>query len=191
MSITIDIKLHKDCTRCILGCITFNLEGLSLIQHHEDWFFGEAFLHFVKGLLGSIIPNKWLVFLEELVHGLSKFREFPNKTSIKVSESKEEAYLFNILGDWPVMDSIELGGVHHHLAFFDNKAKVFNLCFAKFAFQWFAIKVSFLEAFENVFGESFEIFFVFGKDKDVIHVSDAKPFLNFIFESVIHHCLEC
>ena len=134
MSITIDIELHKDCTRCIFQCITFNLERLGLIQHHEDRFFGEAFLHFIKGLLSSIIPNKGLVFLEEFVYRLGKFREFLNEVSVKVSKSKEGAYLFNTLGDQPVMDSIEFHGVHHHLAFFNNKAKVFNLYLAKFTF---------------------------------------------------------
>ena len=106
-----------------------------MIQHHEDGFFSEAFLHFVKGLLSSIIPNERLVFLEEFVHGLGEFRKFPNEASIEVSKSKEGAYLFYAFGDWPVMDSIEFGGVHHHLAFFDNKAKVFDLHLAKFAFR--------------------------------------------------------
>ena len=127
MSITINVELHKDCTRCIFRCITFNLEGSCLIQHHKDRFFGEAFLHFVKGLLSSIIPNERLIFLEEFVHGLGEFREFPNEVSIKVSKSKEGMYLFYVLGDWPVTDSVKFHGVHHHLAFFDNKAKVFNL----------------------------------------------------------------
>ena len=102
-----------------------------MVQHHEDRFFSEVFLHFVKGLLSSIVPNKGLVLLEEFVHGLGEFGEFLNEALIKVSKSKERAYLFNVLGDWPVMDSVEFCGVHHHLA---NKAKVFDLCFAKFAF---------------------------------------------------------
>ena len=82
-----------------IQCITFDLEGSGLIWHHEDGFFGEMFLHFVKGLLSSIVPNKGLVFLEEFVHGLGEFGEFPNEASIKVSKSKEGAYLFNTLGD--------------------------------------------------------------------------------------------
>ena len=117
-----------------------------MIQHHEDGFFSEAFLHFVEGLLSSIIPNEGLVFLEEFVQGLGKFGEFLNEASIKVSKSKERAYLFDILGDWPVTDSIEFYGVHHHLAFFNNKAKIFNLCFAKFAFRWFVVEVSFSDS---------------------------------------------
>ena len=136
-----------------------------MIWHHEDGFFGEAFLHFIKGLLSSIIPNKGLVFLKEFVYGLSKLGKFPNEASIKVSKSKERAHLFNAFGDWPVTDSIEFCGVHHHLAFFDNKAKVFDLCFAKFAFQWFEVEVGFSEAFKNAFGEAFKIFFVLGKDR--------------------------
>ena len=191
MSITIDIELHKDCTRCIFQCITFNLEGLCLIQHHKDRFFSKAFLHFIESFLSGIIPNKGLVFLEEFVQWLGEFREFPNEASIKVSESKERAYLFYVLGDWPVMDSVEFCGVHHHLAFFDNKAKIFNLFLAKLAFRWFEVEVSFSEAFEDAFGEVFEIFFVLGKDEDVVHVYDAKSLFNFVFESVIHHCLEC
>ena len=89
------------------------------------------------------------------------------------------------------MDSIKFHGIHHHLAFFNNKAKVFDLCFAEFAFQWFEVKVGFSEAFENVFGEAFKIFFVLGEDKDVVHIYNAKPFFYFVFESVVHHCLEC
>ena len=190
MSITVDVKLHKDCTRCIFRCITFDLEGSCLIWHHKYRFFGKAFPHFIEGLLSSIVPNKGLVFLEEFVHGLGEFGEFPNEASIKVSKSKEGVYLFNILGDWPVMDSIEFCGVHHHLAFFNNKAKVFDLCFAKFAFRWFEVEVSFSEAFENAFGEAFKIFFVLGETEDVVHIYDAKPFFNLILESVIHHCLK-
>ena len=91
-----------------------------MIWHHKDRFFSKAFLHFVKGLLSSIVPNKGLVFLEEFVHGLGEFREFLNEASIKVSKSKERVHLFYALGDWPVMDSIKFGGVHHHLAFFNN-----------------------------------------------------------------------
>ena len=191
MSITIDVKLRKDCTRCIFRCITFDLEGSCLIWHHEDGFFGKVFLHFIEGLLSSIIPNKGLVFLEEFVHGLGEFREFLNEASIEVSESKEGVHLFYILGDWPVADSVEFGGVHHHLAFFNNKAKVFNLHLAKFAFRWFEVEVGFSEAFENAFGEVFKIFFVLGKNEDVVHVYNAKSLFNFVFESVIHHCLEC
>ena len=134
MLITIDVELHKDCTRCIFWCIIFDPEGSCLIWHHEDGFFGEAFLHFVKGLLSSVIPNKGLVFLEEFVHGLGKFGEFLNEVLIKVSKSKKRVHLFNILGNWPVTDSIEFHGVHHYLAFFDNKAKVFDLHFTKFTF---------------------------------------------------------
>ena len=81
---------------------------------------------------------------------LGEFGEFPNEASIKVSESKERAYLFYVLGDWPVMDSVEFCGVHHHLAFFDNKAKVFNLHFAEFAFQWFEVEVGFSKAFDEM-----------------------------------------
>ena len=162
-----------------------------MIQHHEDRFFGKAFLHFIKGLLSSIVPNKGLVFLEKFVQGLGEFGEFLNEALIKVSKSKERMYLFYILGDLPVTDSVKFGVVHHHLAFFDNKAKVFDLCFAKFAFRWFEVEGGFLEAFENVFGEAFKIFFVLGKDKDVVHVYDAKSLLDFMFESVVHHCLEC
>ena len=158
----------------------FDLEGSCLI-----W-------HFVKGLLGSIIPNKGLVFLEEFIHRLGKFREFLNEALIKVSKSKERAYLFYVLGDWPVADSIEFHGVHYHFAFFNNKAKVFfDLCPAKFAFRWFKVKVGFSEAFKNVFGEAFEILFILGKDKNVIHVYNAELFFNLVFDSVIHHCLEC
>ena len=113
MSISVDVKLRKDCAGCIFQCITFDLEGLCLIQHHEDRFFSEALLHFIEGLLSGIIPNKGLVFLEEFVHGLGKFREFPNEVSVEVSKSKEGMHLFDILGDWPVVDSIEFGGVHH------------------------------------------------------------------------------
>ena len=158
-----------------------------MIWHHKNRFFGKAFLHFIEGLLSSVIPNKGLVFLEEFVHGLGEFGEFPNEVLIKVSKSKEGAYLFNILGDWPVMDSIEFCGVHHHLAFFDDKAKIFNLHFAKFAFRWFEVKVGFSEAFKNAFGEVFKIFFVFGKNEDVVHES----LFDFMLESVIHHCLKC
>ena len=162
-----------------------------MVWHHEDRFFGEALLHFVKGLLSSVIPNKGLVFLEEFVHGLGEFREFPNEVLIKVSESKERAYLFYALGDWPVMDSVEFGRVHHHLAFFDNKAKVFDVHLAKFAFQWFEVEVSFSEAFKNMFGEAFKVFFVLGENEDVVYVYNAKSLFNFIFEGVIHHYLEC
>ena len=116
-----------------------------LIWHHEDRFFGEVFLHLVEGLLSGIVPNEGLVFLVEFVHGLSEFGEFPNEVLIEVSKSKERAYLFYALGDWPVVDSIEFGGVYHHLAFFDNKAKVFNLCFAEFIFQWFEVEIGFSE----------------------------------------------
>ena len=119
----------------------------------------------------------------------NEFREFPNKASIKVSKSKERAHLFNILGDWPVTDFVEFCGVHYHLALFDNKAKIFDLHFAKFAFRWFEVKVSFLEAFENVFSEAFEIFFVLGENKDVVHIYNAKPFFNFVFESECHSSL--
>ena len=149
------------------------------------------FLHLVKSLLSCVIPNKRLVFLEKFVHGLGEFGEFPTEALVKFSKSQEGAYLFDALGDWPVTDSVEFHGVHHHLAFFDNKAKVFDFCFAEFTFRWFEIEVSFLEAFENVFGEAFEIFFVLGKDEDVIHVYNAKSLFNFILESVVHHCLEC
>ena len=72
------------------------------IWHHKDRFFSKVFLHFVEGLLSDVIPNKGLVLLKEFVHRLSEFREFLNEASIKVSKSKEGAYLFNILGDWPV-----------------------------------------------------------------------------------------
>ena len=154
-----------------------DLEGSCLIQHHKDRFFGKEFLHFVKGLLSSIIPDKGLVFLEEFVQRLGEFREFPNEASVKVSKSEERAHLFNVLGDWLVTDSVEFCGVHHHLAFFDNKAKIFDLHFAKFTFRWFEVEVSFLEAFKNVFGEAFEIFFVLGEDEDVIHIYDAKSSL--------------
>ena len=91
-------------------------------------------LHFVEGLLSSSILNKGLVFLEEFVYGLGEFGEFLNKALIKVSKSKEGAYLFDVLGDSPVADFIEFGGVHHHLAFFNNKAKVFDFYLAKFTF---------------------------------------------------------
>ena len=99
--------------------------------------------------------------------------------------------MLNALGDWPVVNSIEFHGVHHHLAFFDNKAKVFNLCFAKFAFRWFEVKVGFSDAFKNMFGEMFEIFFVLGENEDVIHIYDAESLFNFVLEGVIHHCLKC
>ena len=191
VSITIDVELCKDCTRCIFQCITFDLKGLCLIWHHEDRFFSEVFLHFVEGLLSGIVPNKGLVFLEEFVHRLGKFGEFPNEVSIKVSESKERMHLLYILGDWPVMDSVEFGGVHHHLAFFNNKAKIFDLRFANFAFRWFEVEVSFSEAFKNTFGEAFEVFFVLGENEDVVHVYDAKSLFNFIFEGVVHYCLKC
>ena len=138
--------------------------------------------------MSSIVPNDRLVFLEEFVHGLGEFREFLNEVSIKVSESKEGAYLFYTFGDWPVADSVEFGEVHHHLAFFDNKAKIFDLRLAKFAFWGFEVEVSFSE---NALGEAFEVFFVLGENEDVIHVYDAKTFFDFIFESVVHHCLEC
>ena len=78
------------------------LEGSCLIWHHKDRFFSEAFLYFVEGLLSSIVPDKGLIFLEEFVQRLGEFREFPNEALIKVSKSKERAYLFDILGDWPV-----------------------------------------------------------------------------------------
>ena len=191
MSITIDVELHKDYARCIFQCITFNLEGSCLIWHHKDRFLGKAFLHFIEGLLSSIIPNKGLVFLEEFVQWLGKFGEFLNEASIKVSKSKERAYLFYILGDWPVADFIKFCRVHHHLAFFDNKAKVFDLHFAKFASRWFEVEVSFSEAFKNMFSEAFEIFLVLGENEDVIHVYNAKSLFDFILEDVIHHCLKC
>ena len=102
------MKAHGCQSLLMLSCIrtapdayfnAFDLEGSCLIQHHEDGFFGEAFLHFVEGLLSGVIPNKGLVFLEEFVHGLGEFREFLNEASIKVSESKERAHLFYALGD--------------------------------------------------------------------------------------------
>ena len=162
-----------------------------MIWHHKDRFFSKVFLHFIEGLLSSIVPNKGLVFLEELVYGLGEFGELPNEVLIKVSKSKEGMYLFNVLGDWPITDSIEFCRVHHHLAFFNNKAKIFNLHFAKFAFRWFEVKVGFSETFENAFSEAFKVFFVLGENEDVVYVYDAKSLFNFIFEGVVHHCLKC
>ena len=131
MSITNGVELHKDCTGCIFQCITFDLEGSGLIWHHEDWFFGEAFLHFIKGLLSSVIPNKGLIFLEEFVHGLGKFREFPNEASIKVSKSKERAYLFNILGDWPVASAWKSSPVQSLGFFWQDQDRDQSLYFEK------------------------------------------------------------
>ena len=42
-----------------------------------------------------------------------------------------------------------------------------------------------------MFGEAFKVFFVLGKNEDVIHVYDAKSLFDFVFESVIHYCLKC
>ena len=48
-----------------------------------------------------------------------------------------------------------------------------------------------MKAFENEFGEVFEVFFVLGKNENVVYVYDAKSLFDFILEGVVHHCLKC
>ena len=53
--------------------------------------------------------------------------ESSDEASVKVPESKPRVDLFNAFWDRLILDSIEFARVHHHLAFFDDESKVFNL----------------------------------------------------------------
>ena len=35
------------------------------------------------------------------------------------------------------------------------------------------------------------LFLLAAQDEDVVHVDSHDPFINEVFEDVIHHCLEC
>ena len=68
--VTIDVELCQDCSWCPFWCVAFNLEGFHLVGHHKHWFFSESFLHFIERCLCIVIPDKRLVFLEELIERL-------------------------------------------------------------------------------------------------------------------------
>ena len=191
VSVSIDVELCQDCSQCPFRCVAFDLEGFCLIGHDKNWFFGESFLHFIERCLCVVIPYKGLVFLEELVKWLCQVGESFDESSIKVSKSKPRSDLFDSFWDWPVSDSFQFTGVHHHFAFFNDKSKVFDSSFAELAFAGFEVEVIFSKSLEYFLGHFFQFFFGFRKDQDVVHINNDPSFIEFIFEDVVHHSLKC
>ena len=108
MSVAVSVSLSQNGSRCVFGCVAFDLEGSGLICHYKDRFFCELFFEAVKAFLGFVGPFEFRVFLEEFVEGFGQFGEFVDESSVEVSKSQEGSDLFHGGRDWPISDPLEL-----------------------------------------------------------------------------------
>ena len=82
-----------------------------------------------------------------------------DESSIEVPKSKPRSDLFDGFQNWPISDSFQFAGVHHHFSFFNDKSKVFDSSFAEFAFARFEVEVIFSKSLEYSFSHFFQFLY--------------------------------
>ena len=101
-------------------------------------------------------------------------REASNETAIEVGEAKEGAKVVRLGGDGPVVDYLELGGVHVDGAIGDNVAEEVDSCLAEGAFLGVEVEgmlteqLEYLSEMSGVGGE------VGAVDEDIVEVDDDR-----------------
>ena len=101
-------------------------------------------------------------------------REAANETAVEVGKAKEGAKVVRVGGDGPVVDYLELGGVHVDGAVGDNVAEEVDSCLAKGAFLGVEVEgmlteqLEYLSEMSGVGGEVGAI------DEDIVEVDDDR-----------------
>ena len=59
--------------------------------------------------------------------------------AVKISKAKKRLNIFNLAGFRPIMNSLNLGGIHLQYVFREDEAEAFDGVFGKMTFIWAGI----------------------------------------------------
>ena len=111
VKISIGIFLHKYSSRGSERGIGHNKEGLSNVQHFDYRGRHEDFLEFDECIILLFSPSKVHPFLCQVVERLGEHRKVGDQLLVEVTESNERSDHFNRFGWFPLLNSLELGGI--------------------------------------------------------------------------------
>src|SRR5882724_9835038 len=89
----------------------------------------------------DICPFPFCILLKQCVQWFSYFREIANKTSIEIGEPQKGSNIRDVMGNWPVRNTLNFDGIHHDLIVSNAQSKIFYLCLFEIAFLQFQIKL--------------------------------------------------
>jgi hypothetical protein len=96
----------------------------------------------------------------------------------------------SVLGDRPVADGFNLGGVHADLSLMDNQAQVLDLGLLELAFLRSEVEVMLLQAGEDLVDNGAVLFQGRCEDKDIVQVDSDLALNDQVSEDRVHEGLE-
>ncbi len=149
----------------------------------------EGFLECFERGLTRVGPDKWCLLAGESGEGYDDFGVILDEASVEVGESEERLDFLDGTRDWPVSNDAGFFRIHCYAGGGDDESEVFNGIGVEGGFVQTGVKIVVAEALEDGADMFRVIFWVVGKDEDVVQVYDDVDVAQ-VLENVVHECLE-
>ena len=102
---------------------------MQTVYKENEW--GKVSKRIVTGGISKVPRNTLAGQLGKRNHNVGIIR---NEAVVKISEAKKRLNFFNLAGLRPILNSLNLGGIHLQSVFREDEAEVFNSVFRKMTF---------------------------------------------------------
>ena len=94
----------------------------------------------MEGFPGSISKVPWNTLAGQPGKQNHNVRIIRNEVAVKISKAEKRLNVFNLAGFRPILNSLNLGGIHLQSFFREDEAEVFDSVFGKMTFIWTAYR---------------------------------------------------